>query len=180
MRVYISGAQSCGKSTLARYISEYYNLPMVHEIARVILSEKEFSFDTLRANIGLVNDYQTEVFYRQLEAEEEHDSFVSDRTFDNLAYAGQHSQVLNKLITTKELQTYIESLKKSDVYIFFIRPNRGLMKQDGVRENLTWDGIVAIDAMIKFMFEMWDLKYYQINTDSLQERIKLVNSVIKL
>jgi len=41
MRVYFSGCHGSGKSTLARCVSEHYKLPMITEVARQVLSEKE-------------------------------------------------------------------------------------------------------------------------------------------
>jgi adenylate kinase family enzyme len=178
MRVYIAGAHSVGKSTLSRYISEKYNLPMVTEVARQVLSERELAINSLRTNLDVVDSYQTEVFQRQIEEENKYSKFVSDRTFDNLAYAAQHSRVFAKLIKSAKFLEYLESLKKSDSFIFFVRPCKETMKEDGVRETLSWDGVVAIDAMIKLMIEMWELPYFQINTSNMQERVTLINNVI--
>lgn len=179
MRIYICGGHSCGKSTIARYISEKYKIPMIKEVARMILSEKELHLDTLRTNLDVVDSYQEQVFLRQFEEEAKIESFVSDRSFDNLAYMAQHSRILNKYINDKNLLDYIDSLKKDDVIMFFIRPSKATMKADGVRESLNWDSIIAIDSMIKFLLEMFGLSYVSINTDSMQERIRIVESVIK-
>ena len=91
MRIYFIGAHASGKTTLARYTSNKTELPLLTEVARTILAEKELSIDTLRANINVVNEYQTDIFYRQIEEEKKHENFVSDRSFDCLAYAAQHS-----------------------------------------------------------------------------------------
>ena len=177
MKVYICGAHSSGKSTIARYISEKYNLPIITEVARQILSEKELNIDSLRSNLEIVDSYQKEIFYRQLEEEKKYINFVSDRSFDCLAYAAQHSRVLNELIFSDLMKNYLNELR-NDSYIFFVRPSKATMKADGVRESLTWDGIIQIDSMCKFMLEMWNLKYYQINTDNMQERIRLIEAVL--
>jgi len=178
MRIYVSGSHSSGKSTICRYISTKYNLPMIPEVARMILSERELNFETLRSNLNAVDDYQNSIFFRQLEEESKQKEFVSDRSFDCLAYAAQHSRILSKLINSKEIKNYLEVLKASNTYIFFIRPSTATMKQDGVREKLSWDGIVSIDANIKFMLEMFDLRYFQINTESMQERVRLIDAVL--
>src|SRR4051812_7877903 len=94
MRIYFIGAHSTGKTTLARYVADKYQLPLLTEVARAILAEKELSFDTLRTNLTVVNEYQTAVFMRQLDEESRENTFVSDRSFDCLAYAAQHSQIL--------------------------------------------------------------------------------------
>lgn len=180
MKVYFIGAHSTGKTTCARYVSEKYKLPMITEVARMILSEKELHLDSLRYDMSLVNDYQTQIFYRQLQEENKHSDFVSDRSFDCLAYAAQHSEVLQDLIQSSALADYIALLRQPDVFIFFVRPSKATLQADGVRESLTWDGVVAIDAMIKFMLEMWALPYFQINMDNMQERVNLIDSVLAL
>ena len=178
MRIYLVGAHSSGKSTLARYISEKYKIPMIVEVARQVLSERELHLDTLRSDLDIVDSYQHQVFFRQIQEEKKYSSFVSDRSFDNLAYSAQHSRILSDLIKTEELRQYLDSLKEPDSYIFFVRPSKATLKVDGVRETLRWDGIIAIDAMVKFLIEMFDLPYFQINMDNMQERIRLVDTVL--
>jgi predicted ATPase len=146
----------------------------------MILSEKELHLDSLRTNLNVVDDYQTQIFFKQIEQEGKYDSFVSDRSFDCLAYTAQHSRVFSHLMKSAELEKYVVSLKKSDAIMFFVRPSKATLKEDGIREHLTWDGIVAIDAMVKLLFETFGLRYFQINTDSMQERVRLIDSVISL
>jgi predicted ATPase len=180
MRIYFIGSHSVGKSTLARYASEKYNVPLIPEVARAILSEKELQLDTLRYDMKLVDEYQSAIFYRQLEEEAKHDEFVSDRSFDCLAYAAQHTRILPNLLNSSELSDYIAKLSDPDSFIFFVRPSKATLKADGVRENLTWDGVVAIDAMVKFLLEMWQLRYFQINIDNMQERTRFIDSILSL
>lgn len=180
MKVYFVGSHSTGKTTCARYVSEKYKVPMITEVARMILSEKEIHLDSLRYDMDLVDEYQSEIFKRQLQEENKHSNFVSDRSFDCLAYTAQHTQILPKLLASPELKTYLATLRAPDSFIFFVRPSKATLKADGVRESLTWDGVVAIDAMIKFMLEMWELRYFQIHIDNMQERIRLIDAVLQL
>src|SRR5277367_5224601 len=128
MKVYFIGAHSTGKTTCARHVSEKYSVPMITEVARMILSEKELHLDSLRHDMKLVDDYQRQIFYRQLQEEEKLDKFVSDRSFDCLAYAAQHSNVLSELIHSPELTSYLESLRQPGVFIFFVRPSKATLK----------------------------------------------------
>lgn len=180
MRIYFIGAHSCGKSTLTRYFSEKYQLPMIPEVARAILAEKDLQIELLRTDISLVNSYQKDVFYRQILEEKKYTNFISDRSFDNLAYNIQHATNFIELISSNELKEYIESLKKSDVRIFFIRPSKATLKNDGVRESVVWDGIISIDAIIKTLLQMFQLKHFQINTDNMQERIQFIDAILSL
>lgn len=180
MKIYFIGSHSSGKTTLCRYVAEKYKLPMLPEVARIILAEKELHLDSLRTNLDLVDEYQASVFYRQLKEEENKESFVSDRSFDNLAYAAQHSRVAGQLASETMFKHYVETLKDPNVVMFFVRPSKATLRGDGVREQITWDGVVAIDAMIKFMLEIFGLRYFQINTDAIQERIRYVDAVLSL
>jgi cytidylate kinase len=180
LKVYLIGAHSSGKSTLARYISKKYNLKMISEVARQILSERELHLDSLRSDIDLVNDYQSSIFYRQIAEETKYNSFVSDRSFDCLAYSAQHTTILNNLIKSPELSNYINKLKEPDSIIFFVRPSKATLKSDGVRETINWDGVVAIDAMVKLLIQMYDLRYFNINTDSMSERVQFIDAVLSL
>ncbi len=178
MRVYFVGSHSTGKTTCARYVSEKYKLPMITEVARAVLSEKELHLDSLRYDMNLVDDYQEAIFHRQLDEEKKHTSYVSDRSFDCLAYAAQHTRILPKLLNDTELAPYITKLQAPDAFIFFVRPSKVTLKADGVRESINWDGVVAIDSMVKFMLQMWELRYFQINMDNMQERVQLIDGVL--
>ena len=180
MKVYFVGSHSTGKTTCARYVSENYKLPMITEVARMILSEKELQIDSLRYDMNLVDDYQQQIFSRQLEEESKYNAYVSDRSFDHLAYAAQHTRILPKLIDSPELHTYLETLRAPESIIFFVRPSKATLKVDGVREALTWDGVISIDSKIHLLLEMFSLRYFQINTDNMQERVRLIDSVLSL
>ena len=97
-RIYLVGAHSTGKTTLARWIRDRYGLPMISEVARGVLAEMEDQLENIRSDLDVVDRYQREVFERQILAEEQHDGdFVSDRAFCNLAYAAQHSTILAEI-----------------------------------------------------------------------------------
>lgn len=181
MKVYFSGAHSSGKTTCARYVSEKYNLPLISEVARMVLSEKEMRVDVLRYDIDLVDKYQSQVFYRQLVEEAKYNDYVSDRSgIDALAYSCEHARILPQLLGSGELQAYLPILGAPDSIIFFVKPCRATLAQDGVREPINWDGIVAIDAQIKLFYEMYKIRYFQINTESMSERVRLIDSVLDL
>ena len=181
MRIYFSGAHSTGKSTLARYVSQKHNLPMVSETARMILSEQEMQIDTLRYDLDVTDRYQQQVFDRQVLEEQKYPSFVSDRSIiDVLAYSSQHARILPQLMRSPELEPCLSILREPDSFIFFVKPSKATLRADGVREAINWEGVVSIDAMIKFMLRMWDLPHFQINMDNMQERVQLIDSVLSL
>ena len=178
MRIYMSGSHSVGKSTLARFISKKYDLPIVTEVARSVLAEKELSLKDIRINIDSADLFQEEIFYRQIKEEQKYTSFISDRSIDCLAYSAQHTRILSTLINSPELKEYINKLKEKESLVFFVRPCKETLAQDGVREDLDWDGVMAIDSMIKLLLEMFDIPHFQINTPNMQERVRLIDSLL--
>ena len=181
MRVYFVGAHSTGKSTLARYVSKQYSLALLPEVARQVLSERELSIDALRADLDMVDSYQQEVFTRQIAEEKKLAAFVSDRSaIDALAYIAQHSNNFYQTMQSPLLKPYIETLKQSDVQLFFVRPSKATLKEDGVRETPIYEGVIQIDAIIKCLLELHRLKYFQIATDNMQERCRLIEAVLSL
>lgn len=180
-KVFFVGSHCTGKTTLARITSETYGVPMLPEVARLVLARKELDFDKLRHDPKTVHDYQLSVFREQMMVEKTSDCFVSDRGFDNLAYASEHSSIFQDPSVRDDAMAYLTETAQSSVSdskIFFVRPNKSLMKDDGVRESLDWEAMCRIDGMVKFMLESFNMDYISINTTNIQERIRIVRSCL--
>ncbi len=178
MRIYFIGSHATGKTTLCRYVSNRYGLPMITEVARLILAEQETHLDDLRTNIDLVAEYQRKVFERQIAVERQHNgSFVSDRAFDNLAYAAEHTTIVGELLGDPRFQEYMEWV--SEGIVFFLRPHPSLLREDGVRAGVSWDSVVRIDGMVKLMLEQYRVTYLPIESVSMQERVRAVEFVFE-
>ncbi len=178
-RIYLVGAHSTGKTTLARWIRDRYGLPMISEVARGVLAEMEARLDALRTDLELVDRYQREVFERQIQAEaEQRGAFVSDRAFCNLAYAAHHSTILADIFRDRRLADYMAWVRSG--IVFFLRPHRELVTADGVRAGLEWEEVVRIDGMVKLLLEMFDVPYIPVESLSMQERVRLVERVLDL
>jgi hypothetical protein len=152
---------------------------MITETARAVLNELETNLVSLRADIDFADRYQRLVFARQQAVEvvtAEKGGFVSDRAFDNLAYAAEHSRVLPELIAAEEFPSYVQWIKGG--IVFFVRPHKSLLADDGVREPPDWDAVVRIDGMVKILLELHGIKYLPINTPSKQERVNTVDFVL--
>ncbi len=179
-RIYFVGSHATGKTTMTRWVSRRYGLPMITEVARAVLAELETNFDTLRTDMERVGDYQRRVFERQIAIERMQDKgFVSDRAFDNLAYAAEHAMVLGDIMAEDsgiEVRSYMEWV--SNGLVFFVRPHRSLLKEDGVRAGVDWDSVVRIDGMVKLLLEQFRIRYLPIDTPSMQERIRAVEFVL--
>lgn len=172
------GSHATGKTTLCRHISKDYSVPMITETARSVLAELEAPLMALRTDLSLVDRFQQEVMLRQIDIEKKiKGSFVSDRAFDSLAYAAEHSTILGSLVKSPEVKDYIQWVKQG--VVFFVRPDKALLQEDGVRETPTWESVLRIDGMVKLLLELFEVDYLPIHPVSMQERIKLVNFVLK-
>jgi predicted ATPase len=177
MRIYFVGSHATGKTTLCRYVSRRYGLPMITEVARAVLAEMESSLDSLRTDMDLVAEYQERVFARQVAIERLHEQrFVSDRAFDNLAYAAEHTTVVADLMSDQRFQDYMKWVSTGTV--FFLRPHPSLLKEDGVRAGVSWDSVLRIDGMIKLMLEMHRIPYLPVESVSMQERVRAVDFIL--
>ncbi len=178
MRIYFVGAHATGKTTMTRYVSRQYGMPMITEVARQVLAELETSLDCLRTDMDLVNEYQRRVFERQVQVEKSQGTgFVSDRAFDNLAYAAEHTLVFADLLAGDSFKGYMDWVAQG--IVFYLRPQRELLKEDGVRASITWDSVLRIDGMIKLMLEQYRIPYLPIESAPMQERARAVDFVLK-
>lgn len=177
MRVYFVGSHATGKTTLCRYVSRRYGLPMISEMARAVLAEMETSLETLRTDMDLVAEYQERVFARQVEVERLHQGrFVSDRAFDNLAYAAEHTTVSAEMLGDPAFAEYMRWVNAG--VVFFLRPHPSLLREDGTRAGVSWDSVLRIDGMIKLMLEQYRVSYLPIESVSMQERVRAVEFVL--
>ena len=177
MRIYFVGAHATGKTTMTRFVSRKWGLPMITEVARAVLAELEASLEHLRTDMDLVAEYQRRVFERQVHVERtQQHGFVSDRAFDNLAYAAEHTTIFAELINTDHFRDYMKWV--ADGVVFFVRPQKDLLREDGVRAGVTWDSVLRIDGMIKLLLEQFRVPYLPIDTASMQERVRTVEFVL--
>lgn len=177
MRIYFVGSHATGKTTLCRFVSQRYGLPMITEVARAVLAEMEASLDTLRTDMDLVCEYQQRVFERQMAIEKLHNgTFVSDRAFDNLAYAAEHTTIVADILDDQRFRDYMQWV--SEGVVFFVRPHASLLKEDGVRAGVSWESVLRIDGMIKLMLEQYRISYLPLESVSMQERVRAVEFVL--
>jgi len=179
VRIYVCGAHSTGKTTLARHIAAHTGLPLLNEVARQVMAEREMTFEQVRADLDAVNKYQRAVFQRQLETEEQtKGGFVSDRAFDNLAYAARHSEILPELLADPRIEEYFATLRKS--LVFFVRPHRSLLADDGIREASSWDEVMRIDGMIDFLLAWQCIPAIGISELGLRNRLRSAMTAVNL
>jgi nicotinamide riboside kinase len=177
VRIYFVGSHATGKTTLCRYVSRRFGLPMISEVARAVLAEMETSLDALRTDMELVGEYQERVFQRQVAVERHHEGrYVSDRAFDNLAYVAEHTTNAAAMMNDPRFRDYMKWV--SEGVVFFLRPHQSLLKDDGVRAGVSWDSVLRIDGMVKLMLEQYGVSYLPLESVSMQERVRAVEFVL--
>jgi hypothetical protein len=146
-------------------------------MARAVRAELETSLDALRTDPDLVAEYQQRVFERQVEVERmQPGGFVSDRAFDNLAYAAEHTTIVADMLDSSRFREYMEWI--GDGVVFFVRPQRSLLRDDGVRAGVTWDSVIRIDGMVKLLLEQFRVSYLPIDSANMQERVRAIEFVL--
>jgi hypothetical protein len=142
-----------------------------------VLAEHETSLDHLRTDMDAVAEYQERVFARQVAIEKLHDGrFVSDRAFDNLAYAAEHTTVVADMMSDQRFRDYMTWVAQGTV--FFLRPHPSLLREDGTRAGVSWDSVLRIDGMVKLLLEQHRISYLPIESVSMQERVRAVEFVL--
>jgi len=178
LRIYFVGAHSTGKTTLARWTAKQYDLPLVSEVVRSVLAEREIPLDRLKTQVELHGEVQQEIFERQRQAEERiQGGYVSDRAIDNLVYAADGTFIAARLFRSESFQRYVEHVKSG--LVFFTRPDRRLCAQDGVRDDVSFESVLRIDGAVKTLLEILDVPYIPITPANMQERIRLVQSLVE-
>lgn len=178
MRVYFIGSHATGKTTLCRHVSRQYQLPMITEVARTVLAEMETTLGAIRTDMQAVGEYQKKVFERQVAVEHQaKDGFVSDRAFDNLAYAAEHTTSVADIFGTGLFTDYMKWVSQG--IVFFVRPSKDCLKEDGVRADVAWDAVLRIDGMIKLMLEQHRVNYLPLASTSMQERVRAIDFVLR-
>ena len=159
-RIYFTGADGSGKTTLVDYTARKYGLPMLNEIARNVLADGRRTFNEIRAEGSSASAFQKAVFERQFREEAKLEApYVSDRSIDNLAYAVEHGRNFAELLRTIPAN-YIEQLRTSIVFV--VRPQRSFRTTaatDPFRLLSEWDGQVRIDAHTEMLFKLFDVPF---------------------
>ena len=91
LRIAFSGASGTGKTTLARFISEHFGLPLNPVGSRSVSEAMGFASPYDVDEVGKRPEFQRRLLSEKILWESKHDSFVTDRTtVDNLLYTMLH------------------------------------------------------------------------------------------
>ena len=186
-RIWVVGPHRAGKSHLARWIAKRYKLPLFDEVARIEVAKMGAkTFDQLRVDLDAVTAFQRNVFETQLSVGAGVSRFVSDRAFDNLAYAAENADVdlVADLWESPKCRKYVADIAAAvnagEGVVFFVRPGVGIV-DDGTcaTSDLSSADIYRIDGMVKLLLGLGRVRYVPIETTVFQERASAVDAVLK-
>lgn len=143
VRIGFVGCSGTGKTTMARWVSETYGIPINPIGSRSVAKEMGFQSPYDVDAAGKRGRFQELLQLSKLEWEKNRTSFVSDRTYvDELAYTLLHD---SKAVTEKYLANVIEGMALYTHVILFPR---------SVFQNLGDDPQRLHDSIYHEMFEM--------------------------
>ena len=182
MRIYFTGAQSTGKTTLARVIAKTYSLTLISEVVRSIKARWEDSLDSIRVDLEASTRFQQEIMDSQLARETSMVSFVSDRCLDFVAYSAFHTTIAADQFHSERFKLYLNSLRHTDSIVFFVRPHQELLTPDNDRPtlDLRWDEVCRIDGAILMLLELSRVPYIPISCLPMKDRVNLCKSYIDI
>ena len=177
--VYFVGAHGSGKTSLSRWVSKTYNIVMLGEVARTELARRESSLDRMRLDVDEISDYQRAVFMAQIEIEERTTlPYVSDRSFDNVAYLAAHGLGLADLLASVDMDRYLARVRSG--VVFFVRPHGSTVRADEARpqEDTDTAGQHQIDGAVRTLLELWRIPYVPIPAASPKDRQLIIGSIL--
>lgn len=184
MKAYFVGAQSTGKSTLARHVAANYGLPLVTEVVRELKAKRELaSLDHLRVDVQAAAEFQRDILTLQVQKEAEAgEHFISDRACDFLAYTALHTLSAKSLLMSEQCQAYLESLRQPDHWVFLVRPHAFMVKPDHDRSTLDceWEEVCRVDGAIEAILELQGIPYFPVASRGMKDRIRLVEGILNL
>lgn len=117
MRIACAGSSGTGKTTIAEWIQEEYQLEFNPVGSRSVAKAMGFDnpYDVDKA--GKRAEFQTKLLDDKVEWEAEHEAFITDRTtFDNLLYTALHDVYS---IPNEQIDKARDALERYDAIIFF-------------------------------------------------------------
>ena len=181
MRIYFVGSHATGKTTMTRWVSRRYGLPMITEVARAVPRRARDQLRHAAHRYGARRGYQRRVFERQIAIERMQDKgFVSGPRVPTtwpICRRARHGPRRHHGRRQRHRSAQLHGWVSNGL-VFFVRPHRSLLKEDGVRAGVDWDSVVRIDGMVKLLLEQFRIRYLPIDTPSMQERIRTVEFVL--
>lgn len=172
MRIFLTGAHSTGKTTLATALSERLGLPLLPEVARTVLAKRGLTFPLPPE---LVDEVQREICQEQLYVfEDALKEFISDRYYDCVAYWAIYGQ-------PRDLRFYtlMPQFDEYDSFIFQLPPRRDLYVADDIRGPSPFDDALRIDGALRMLYAERGLPVHHVKALTVEERVEEVLAVVR-
>lgn len=168
-RIIITGAGSVGKTTLAEALSRKLSLPLIEEMSRKVCQELgHYSFTEILDR----ETFNFQVLQKQIEAEDQLNSFVSDRSaLDYWVFWQRWNICVAMSFDTERFYTQAKSRVDKYTHVIYIPPLFA-QSDDGLRwtdpdYQMQFDRIVR---MTLYEWELWD-RTLTIKSEVVEERV---------
>lgn len=170
MKIFLTGAHSSGKTTLANALAERLNLPVLPEVARRVLREKGLVFPV---PVDRVNEVQQAIAIEQWRLfDDAPDSYISDRLFDYHAYSTIYGGSLIGFCPQR-FEAWFEN-----AHVFMLPTRRDLFVTDEIRGPSDFDDALRIDGALMMLYQMHGIPVHRVRSASVDVRVEEVLSVI--
>jgi len=180
MRIAFAGASGTGKTTLARYVSERYGLPINPVGSRSVSAAMGFASPYDVDAAGKRGEFQRRLQAEKIAWEMAHDSFVTDRTtLDELVYTMFHD------VDTAAGEYHERAVAHMARYdIVFFCPARAFCKVDGDkarRDSMPYQVLFSdvLGGLFREMGSALNTSWVSIHGGSLGHRQASVSSEIQ-
>lgn len=174
MKIGLSGTEGTGKSTLAKLISDQFNVPLIPEYVRDVTKILGI---TIPRNLppDKMHALQTRVLDKKLKAESKHQSFIADRTTaDNLAYYLRWCCNSTTTFDDAYVTTCLNNLHIYDK-ILILPWNTSFAIKDGFRSTDKYYRY-QIHCLILGILEDQNIKYEILKETDIEERVTYIGS----
>jgi predicted ATPase len=182
MHIFLCGSHSCGKTTLANEIRKRFAYGLLPEVAREIITSQKLDLASFAKDIAAANRFQHDVakeHMQRMTTSDPNANIVFDRGIDFLVYASMYSTLCN-MQTEDHLQNCVEIMSRPQARVFVLDPHEADLTEDGVRKSLDMATAVSITNGIVLLLEMHNIHYFRLTSPKLLDRIKTVETVIRL
>ena len=185
MRIALSGAHGVGKTTLGRYLYQYYQVGhkvlFAEGIARGIIA-RGYSLGmsaTMSSYVEYIVDYLASLVQAQ-----EYEIYLSDRTLlDSYAYALTNQNNGHSLITLRELELLrrVWELEQKEFNLYLYLPIQFPIEQDGIRPS-NEDYQEQISQTVLMLLQNYHLPYTTITgsqKEMQQQAMSKINALLE-
>ena len=170
MKIFLTGAHSTGKTTLAKALSERLGLPLLPEVARRVLTEKGLTFPVPSER---VNEVQSAIIAKQWDVfRDAPNSYVSDRFLDFHAYSTVYGGRMSDIFPI-EYRSWFR-----DASVFSLPVRRDMFVTDAIRGPSEFDDALRIDGALMMLYQMHGIPVRRIKSSSVESRVEEVLAVI--